>query len=254
MADDIGLLPEAEAGQNGSSVAAGASGPSFLDGFFRKALSVKIRSQSVESNLAKRSSSSASSSSLTNTVIGENTPLALGTPKAQSSRNVSQGSPSQGSTRRLDFPAVTSLLGMSRRRPNSSPTTPVSSPETPPPLAKPQQTTHAVESDNSSLNSVESDMGISAISPAPPEVPARSSSRMPPCQLVPEGPDANQGFQEQIESMSQELARMRREKFDWLKDKAMMQAEMQKLTDKEVRLTTELSLAKREVARLSRPA
>lgn len=78
MADDIGLLPEAEAGQNGSSVAAGASGPSFLDGFFRKALSVKIRSQSVESNLAKRSSSSASSSSLTNTVIGENTPLALG--------------------------------------------------------------------------------------------------------------------------------------------------------------------------------
>lgn len=53
--------------------------------------------------------------------------------------------------------------------------------------------------------------------------------------------------------MAQELAHMRRERFDWLKDKALMQAEMQKLTDKEVRLTTELSLAKREVARLSRP-
>ncbi|EEC06109.1 rap GTPase-activating protein, putative, partial [Ixodes scapularis] len=56
--------------QNGSaSATTTAAGASFLDGFFRKALSVKIRSQSVESNLAKRSSSSASSSSLTNTVI-----------------------------------------------------------------------------------------------------------------------------------------------------------------------------------------
>lgn len=66
------------------------------------------------------------------------------------------------------------------------------------------------------------------------------------------GADMFQGFQEQIESLAQELARMKREKFDWLKDKAIMQAEMQKLTDKEVRLTTDLSLAKREVARLSK--
>ncbi|KAM7310878.1 rap1 GTPase-activating protein 1 isoform X2 [Ixodes scapularis] len=255
--------------QNGSaSATTTAAGASFLDGFFRKALSVKIRSQSVESNLAKRSSSSASSSSLTNTVIGENTPLATATPKAQSTRNVSQGSPSQASTRRLDFPTVTSLLGMSRRRPNSSPTTPVSSPETPPPLSKGQphqQQSGTAESDTSSLNSVESDLGLSATPAA--EVPPCRTSRtlLLPCTSAPataalaqaaalaEGADTIQGYQDQIETMAQELAHMRRERFDWLKDKALMQAEMQKLTDKEVRLTTELSLAKREVARLSRP-
>ncbi|XP_037566350.1 rap1 GTPase-activating protein 1-like isoform X1 [Dermacentor silvarum] len=264
------------AATNGGSTAV-ASGASFLDGFFRKALSVKIRSQSVESNLAKRSSSSASSSSLTNTVIGENTPLATGTPKAQSSRSVNQGSPSQSSSRRLDFPTVTSLLGMSRRRPNSSPTTPVSSPETPPSMAKSQLAQQqgsqlqqsgcgsfpCAESDTSSLNSVESDLGLSGSSMMPPpEIPSRNSRSL----LIQataasaasgggqhaEGADTLQGFQEQIESLAQELARMKREKFDWLKDKAIMQAEMQKLTDKEVRLTTELSLAKREVARLSK--
>ncbi|XP_037280608.2 rap1 GTPase-activating protein 1-like isoform X4 [Rhipicephalus microplus] len=260
------------AATNGGPVAV-ASGASFLDGFFRKALSVKIRSQSVESNLAKRSSSSASSSSLTNTVIGENTPLATGTPKAQSSKSVNQGSPSQSSARRLDFPTVTSLLGMSRRRPNSSPTTPVSSPETPPSLAKSQLGSQqpgsqhhqpgCTESDTSSLNSVESDLGLSGSTMVPPpEIPSRNSRSL----LIQataasaasgggshaDGADMFQGFQEQIESLAQELARMKREKFDWLKDKAIMQAEMQKLTDKEVRLTTDLSLAKREVARLSK--
>ncbi|KAL1422638.1 hypothetical protein MTO96_021852 [Rhipicephalus appendiculatus] len=264
-------LDDAAATNGGSSAV--ASGASFLDGFFRKALSVKIRSQSVESNLAKRSSSSASSSSLTNTVIGENTPLATGTPKAQSSKSVNQGSPSQSSTRRLDFPTVTSLLGMSRRRPNSSPTTPVSSPETPPSLAKSQlgsqqpgsqqQQPGCAESDTSSLNSVESDLGLSgSMMMPPPEIPSRNSRSL----LIQataasaasgggshaDGADTFQGFQEQIESLAQELARMKREKFDWLKDKAIMQAEMQKLTDKEVRLTTDLSLAKREVARLSK--
>lgn len=261
---------------NGGGAPTSASGASFLDGFFRKALSVKIRSQSVESNLAKRSSSSASSSSLTNTVIGENAPLATGAPKAQSTRNVNQGSPSQGSGRRLDFPTVTSLLGMSRRRPNSSPTTPVSSPETPPSLVKSQmqqgcsQQQHGqggggcAESDTSSLNSVESDLGLSTSSggygAVPPEIPTRNSR----CLLIQataaaaagghaEGADTvAQGYQDQIESLAQELARMKREKFDWLKDKTIMQAEMQKLTDKEVRLTTELSLAKREVARLAK--
>lgn len=262
----------AAAATNGGTAAAAATGASFLDGFFRKALSVKIRSQSVESNLAKRSSSSASSSSLTNTVIGENTPLATGTPKAQSSRNVNQGSPSQGSVRRLDFPTVTSLLGMSRRRPNSSPTTPESSPDTPPSLVKSQQgcLQHQqggggpwAESDTSSLNSVESDLGLSgSYSSVPAEIPSRNSRAL----LIQataasaaggagphaEGADTIQGYQDQIESLAQELARMKREKFDWLKDKAVIQAEMQKLTDKEVRLTTELSLAKREVARLSK--
>lgn len=263
----------AAAATNGGTAVAAASGASFLDGFFRKALSVKIRSQSVESNLAKRSSSSASSSSLTNTVIGENTPLATGTPKAQSSRNVNQGSPSQSSGRRLDFPTVTSLLGMSRRRPNSSPTTPVSSPETPPSLAKSQLGSQqhqqgggcgpCAESDTSSLNSVESDLGLSGVySSVPPEIPSRNSralliqataaSAAGGAGAHAEGADTIQGYQDQIESLAQELARMKREKFDWLKDKAIIQAEMQKLTDKEVRLTTELSLAKREVARLSK--
>lgn len=221
--------------QNGSaSATTTAAGASFLDGFFRKALSVKIRSQSVESNLAKRSSSSASSSSLTNTVIGENTPLATATPKAQSTRNVSQGSPSQGSTRRLDFPTVTSLLGMSRRRPNSSPTTPVSSPETPPPLSKGHQHSGAAESDTSSLNSVESDLGTAPASAV--EAPPCRSSRtlLLSCAAAPtpaapaqaavlaEGADTIQSFQDQLETMAQELARMKRERFDWLKDKALV--------------------------------
>lgn len=79
---------------------------------------------------------------------------------------------------------------MSRRRPNSSPTTPVSSPETPPSMAKSQLAQQqgsqlqqsgcgsfpCAESDTSSLNSVESDLGLSGSSMMPPpEIPSRNS-------------------------------------------------------------------------------
>lgn len=46
------------------------------------------------------------------------------------------------------------------------------------------------------------------------------SCASPPLRLS-TGADMLQGFQEQIESLAQELARMKREKFDWLKDKAV---------------------------------
>ncbi|XP_064461034.1 rap1 GTPase-activating protein 2-like isoform X2 [Ornithodoros turicata] len=195
--------------QNGS--------PGFLDGFFRKALSVKIRSQSIESNLAKRSSSSASNSSLTNTVIGENTPFNANTPRAQSSRNVSQGSPSQGTVRsKMDFPTVTSILSLSRRRPNSSPSTPVSSPGTPPPVNKHQQ---QPESDNSSINSVESDVGPQDGLMSSSMHRAGTTSEATRTLRVPTVEEVAQTYSEQIEALSQELCKLKRERTDWTREK-----------------------------------
>ncbi|XP_067128537.1 rap1 GTPase-activating protein 1 isoform X2 [Centruroides vittatus] len=205
----------------------------------RKALSGRSRSQSVESNLAnatpKRSSSSTSNSSLTGTLTGETTPTTM---RAQSSKSLYQRSPSQSSGNRENNNRCSDSISVSAAsqiwgRANSTPGTPISSPDTPPPLQP-----HASESDSSSLNSLELERG---------SLCHEDSDVMSDCLSSAEVLAA---LKYQTESLKQEIAKLKGDKLDLLKQNVVCQRELKKLKEKEMRLTTDLSLARREIARL----
>ncbi|KFM74994.1 Rap1 GTPase-activating protein 2, partial [Stegodyphus mimosarum] len=205
-------------------------------GFFdsvRKALSGRNRSHSVESNLAhaipKRSSSRASNSSLTGTLTGDTTPSTV---RAQSSQIIDssslQSSFNRDSPKDDTDPSFSGHLRFGKRT-NSNPENFLPNSGTPPPL----QPTMS-ESDSSSMNSLELERPI-----APEDSDTGSNTEVLVQDILP------------AEVCEHEIAKLKIEKLNLLKEISVCQMEMKRLKANEIRLSTELSVMKQENKRLT---
>ncbi|GFY79026.1 rap1 GTPase-activating protein 1 [Trichonephila inaurata madagascariensis] len=130
-------------------------------------------------------------------------------------------------------------------RTNSSPGTPISSPDTPPP---PHFKPRPSESDSSSVNSLEleqihngsTDLTNDSTFSTSGET---NSTNCPQC-------TENEAIMKQFEILKQEVNKLKSDKLDLLKHNLACQREIKKLKEKEVKLTTDLSLTKREMTYL----
>ncbi|XP_022256785.1 rap1 GTPase-activating protein 1-like [Limulus polyphemus] len=211
----------------------------------RKALTGRSRSQSIESNLSnvtpKRSSTSVSSS---NTTFGDLTPTSI--KGSGSIKYWYQRSPSQGSTHSRNNDSIS--VG-AQERSGSGPNTPMSSPETPP-LAQ-----HvACESDSSSINSLELERTSANSEDSCRGADSGNLNTVQSCSVCTESCRSQrpscQAMQKQIESLKLEVVKLKTDKLELLRQNMTSQRDVKKLKEKEVRLTTELSLTKRELFRL----
>nr|XP_042895424.1 rap1 GTPase-activating protein 1 isoform X2 [Parasteatoda tepidariorum] len=221
----------------------------FLDSV-RKAITSRVRSHSVETNLAnsvmnKRSSASTSNSSLSSIVAGE---VAQNVPKVPKETLMKISSPTSVRTREFRNRSLDSLNSGGTPlwiRTNSSPGTPISSPDTPPP---PHFKTRPSESDSSSVNSLEFEHLQNGTGDGPLEASFNSNSdtnstSCPQC-------TENDAMTRHLEVLKQEINKLKSDKLDLLKHNLACQREIKKLKEKEVKLTTDLSLAKREMTYL----
>ncbi|GFU20600.1 rap1 GTPase-activating protein 1 [Nephila pilipes] len=220
----------------------------FLDSV-RKAITSRVRSHSVETNLAnsvmnKRSSSSTSNSSLSSIVAGE---VSQNIPKVPKETLLKISSPNSARRefRNRSLDSLNSSGTPLWARTNSSPGTPISSPDTPPP---PHFKPRPSESDSSSVNSLEleqihngsTDLTNDSTFSTSGET---NSTSCPQC-------TENEGVVKQFEILKQEVNKLKSDKLDLLKHNLACQREIKKLKEKEVKLTTDLSLAKREMTYL----
>ncbi|KAG8187108.1 hypothetical protein JTE90_004854 [Oedothorax gibbosus] len=222
----------------------------FLDSV-RKAITSRVRSSSVETNLAnsvmnKRSSSSTSNSSLSSIIAGEVPQNIPKVPKETLLKISSPNSPARNREfRNRSLDSLNSGGTPLWVRTNSSPGTPVSSPDTPPP---PHFKPRPSESDSSSVNSLEleqvhngsADITMDSTFSTSGET---NSSNCSQC-------TDNEVIVRQTEVLKQEVSKLKSDKLDLLKHNLACQREIKKLKEKEVKLTTDLSLAKREMTYL----
>ncbi|XP_076320303.1 rap1 GTPase-activating protein 1-like isoform X3 [Tachypleus tridentatus] len=211
----------------------------------RKALTGRSRSQSIESNLSnvtpKRSSTSVSSS---NTTFGDLTPTSI--KGSGSIKYWYRRSPSQGSTHSRNNDTIS--VG-AQERSGSGPNTPMSSPETPP------LTQHITcESDSSSINSLELERVSANSEDSCRGADSGNLNTVQSCSVCTESCRSQrpscQAMQKQIESLKLEVVKLKTDKLELLRQNMTSQRDLKKLKEKEVRLTTELSLTKRELFRL----
>ncbi|XP_076365269.1 rap1 GTPase-activating protein 1-like isoform X3 [Tachypleus tridentatus] len=217
----------------------------FLDSF-RRALTGRNRSQSIESNLSnisqKRSAASTSSSGVNVITMGDSTPSST----KNSVKHLYQRSPSQGSTHSRNND---SLGGGFHEYSVSGPNTPISGPETPPMM---QHVNY--ESDTSSLNSLELERTTMASEDFGKCGNSGSLNNIQPCSLCTEScrlhrPNCD-AVQRQIDNLRLEVLKLKTERLELLKQKMSSQRDVKKLNESEVRLTTELSTIRKELLRL----
>ncbi|XP_055949538.1 rap1 GTPase-activating protein 1-like isoform X3 [Argiope bruennichi] len=223
----------------------------FLDSV-RKAITSRVRSHSVETNLAnsvmtKRSSSSTSNSSLSSIVAGE---VSQNVPKVPKETLLKISSPSSVRSREFRNRSLDSLNSGGTpqwARTNSSPGTPISSPDTPPP---PHFKPRPSESDSSSVNSLELEQMHNGSTDLTNDstfccgtVSETNSTNCSQC-------TENEALIKQFEILKQEVNKLKSDKLELIKQNMASQREIKKLKEKEVKLTTDLSLAKREMTYL----
>ncbi|XP_035208746.1 rap1 GTPase-activating protein 1-like isoform X1 [Stegodyphus dumicola] len=219
----------------------------FLDSV-RKAITSRVRSHSVETNLAnsvmnKRSSSSTSNSSLSSIVAGEVSQNVSKVPKETLLKISSPNSARSREFRNRSLDSLNSGGTPHWVRTNSSPGTPISSPDTPPP---PHFKPRPSESDSSSVNSLELEQVQNGTDLNTDSTYSSGETNPSACMQCAE----NESVVRQLEVLKQELNKLKSDKLDLLKHNLACQREIKKLKEKEVKLTTDLSLAKREMTYL----
>lgn len=222
----------------------------FLDSV-RKAITSRVRSHSVETNIANsvmktRSSSSTSNSSLSSIVAGEVPQNISKVPKETLLKISSPNSARNREFRNRSLDSLNSGNTPLWVRTNSSPGTPISSPDTPPP---PHFKPRPSESDSSSVNSLELEQvqngNLDLNTDSMFNSSTESNSNVAVCSQCSD-PDVVK----RMDALKQEVDKLKSDKLELLKHNLACQREIKKLKEKEVKLTTELSLAKREMTYL----
>ncbi|GAB6031292.1 Rap1 GTPase-activating protein 2, variant 2 [Chamberlinius hualienensis] len=256
-------------GEQTSGKSESSSGSSrFLDSV-RKALSSRVRSQSMEVNASsngnpRRSLSgnnnfnanmaSGLSSSCLNEISNHKT-----TPNmhVNGNRKLSQGKRNREQSSKLSDSFSSSSIMQSFTKNTSNPTTPISSPDTPP--HRTSMRLAMSESDSSSINSIEfeniqythnddSDTGMESMSSA--ETPNKRISMS--CSFCMEDGGCavtveRDALLMQMETLKQEVNKLKCDKLDLLKQNVTCQRDMKKLKEREMKLQVDLNVANKEV-------
>ncbi|XP_054716776.1 rap1 GTPase-activating protein 1-like [Uloborus diversus] len=215
------------------------NGGRFLDSV-RKAITGRARSLSVEANLAACAANKRSSSGIVNGGIAPAEPDVV---SMNSSFYVSKvpketllkiSSPNSIRSREFHNRSLDSLNSGGNTPPwvrahGSTSSTPISSPDTPPPI-------RLLESDSFSLNSLE----MEQVSDSKEQNPAAACSNC----------SQTEALAKQLDVLKQEVSKLKSDKLELIKHNLACQGEVRKLKEKEVKLTTDLSLAKRDMNRL----
>uniref|UniRef100_A0A646QE85 Rap1 GTPase-activating protein 1 n=1 Tax=Hemiscolopendra marginata TaxID=943146 RepID=A0A646QE85_9MYRI len=239
----------------------------------RKALTSRVRSQSMESNLShaqpKRSLSSNNGSSTGSPMVEMTSTGNRGSSNKILNKRLSQSKiekeilSKKDSGKTSDSTSTTSITHSSYRT-CSSPSTPVSSPDTPPhrPPSDCLPQLAMSESDSSSVNSIElehvtyahnddSDTGMESMSSA--ETPNKRVSLS--CSFCMEEGGCSfsvdsDAYLKQLENLKQEVNKLKCDKLELLKNNVTCQRDIKKLKEREIRLQTDLANSNKEINRL----